>query len=309
MHFSSVLLYNSCISHVSRLTWLFTALQMDKWALPWNCYTERDTSHCWYAARNIRTSLFLTYVCSWNNNIRWYCMNWAVLSRTPEWILDIMAYQAPILSCWHAMIMFYDSCSFYCRFFSPNSRATSAWYFMQLANTNCLCGSWKRRWNWIWNISGPNLWKWPSAIIWSPARRVAWATFVRPSTARKRHTPSTNIRYEMKRKDTDPWIEAMFEIDVKNQRQNDVEFHFSWNCFWILMSFWQLGEDHDKTKESSECLRHLTHQAVVLQKKMNEIYTGKPGANLPPIQIQPPSTGSVLDMLNVINGILLVQIR
>ncbi|CAB0018212.1 unnamed protein product [Nesidiocoris tenuis] len=70
-----------------------------------------------------------------------------------------------------------------------------------------------------------------------------------------------------------------------------------------------LGEDHDKTKESSECLRHLTHQAVVLQKKMNEIYTGKPGANLPPIQIQPPSTGSVLDMLNVINGILLVQIR
>uniref|UniRef100_A0A146KTF4 Clustered mitochondria protein homolog n=1 Tax=Lygus hesperus TaxID=30085 RepID=A0A146KTF4_LYGHE len=70
----------------------------------------------------------------------------------------------------------------------------------------------------------------------------------------------------------------------------------------------QLGEDHDKTKESSECLRHLTHQAVVLQKKMNEIYTGKAGANLPPIQIQPPSTGSVLDMLNVINGILLVQI-
>ncbi|XP_073981757.1 clustered mitochondria protein homolog isoform X2 [Rhodnius prolixus] len=71
----------------------------------------------------------------------------------------------------------------------------------------------------------------------------------------------------------------------------------------------QLGEDHEKTKESSECLRHLTHQAVVLQKKMNEIYTGKPGAGLPPIQIQPPSMGSVLDMLNVINGILFVQIR
>ncbi|XP_014288289.1 clustered mitochondria protein homolog isoform X1 [Halyomorpha halys] len=70
----------------------------------------------------------------------------------------------------------------------------------------------------------------------------------------------------------------------------------------------QLGEDHEKTKESSECLRHLTHQAVVLQKKMNEIYTGKPGAGLPPIQIQPPSMGSVLDMLNVINGILFVQI-
>lgn len=70
----------------------------------------------------------------------------------------------------------------------------------------------------------------------------------------------------------------------------------------------QLGEDHEKTKESSDCLRHLTQQAVVLQKKMNEIYTGKTGVSLPPIQIQPPSMGTVLDMLNVINGILFVQI-
>lgn len=71
----------------------------------------------------------------------------------------------------------------------------------------------------------------------------------------------------------------------------------------------QLGENHDKTKESSDCLRHLTQQAVVLQKKMNEIYTGKAASAIPPIQIQPPSMGSVLDMLNVINGILFVQIR
>ncbi|CAH0548149.1 unnamed protein product [Brassicogethes aeneus] len=70
----------------------------------------------------------------------------------------------------------------------------------------------------------------------------------------------------------------------------------------------QLGDNHEKTRESSECLKHLTQQAVVLQKKMNEIYTGKNGASLPPIQIQPPSMGSVLDMLNVINGILFVQI-
>ncbi|EZA50535.1 clustered mitochondria protein homolog isoform X2 [Ooceraea biroi] len=70
----------------------------------------------------------------------------------------------------------------------------------------------------------------------------------------------------------------------------------------------QLGEEHEKTKESSDCLRHLTQQAVVLQKKMNEIYTGKSGVSLPPIQVQPPSMGSVLDMLNVINGILFVQI-
>ena len=71
----------------------------------------------------------------------------------------------------------------------------------------------------------------------------------------------------------------------------------------------QLGEEHEKTKESSECLRHLTQQAVVLQKKMNHIYSGKAGAALPPIQIQSPSMGSVLDMLNIINGILFVQIR
>merc|ERR1711992_437 len=70
----------------------------------------------------------------------------------------------------------------------------------------------------------------------------------------------------------------------------------------------QLGDEHDKTRESGECLKHLTQQAVVLQKKMNDIYQGKTKSGLPPIQIQPPSMGSVLDMLNIINGILFVQI-
>jgi len=70
----------------------------------------------------------------------------------------------------------------------------------------------------------------------------------------------------------------------------------------------QLGDEHEKTKESSECLKHLTQQAVVLQKKMNDLYQGKTKAGLPPIQIQPPSMSSVLDMLNIINGILFVQI-
>lgn len=70
----------------------------------------------------------------------------------------------------------------------------------------------------------------------------------------------------------------------------------------------ELGEGHEKTKESSECLRHLTNQAVVLQKKMNEIYKGNVSAVIPPIQIQPPSISAVLEMLNVINGILFLQI-
>ncbi|XP_037955422.1 protein clueless [Teleopsis dalmanni] len=71
----------------------------------------------------------------------------------------------------------------------------------------------------------------------------------------------------------------------------------------------QLGENHEKTKESAECLRVLTQQAVLLQRKMNDIYTnGKLTTGLPPIHIQQPTMGSVLDMLNTINGILFVQI-
>jgi protein TIF31 len=37
-----------------------------------------------------------------------------------------------------------------------------------------------------------------------------------------------------------------------------------------MFSF-QLGEEHEKTRESSECLKHLTQQAVTFQKRMNEI--------------------------------------
>lgn len=67
-----------------------------------------------------------------------------------------------------------------------------------------------------------------------------------------------------------------------------------------------LGEKHEKTRESSECLRHLTQQAVVLQKRLAELRRG-PGAP-PPLHIQPPGMASVIDMLNLINGILFVQI-
>ncbi|KAH8259130.1 hypothetical protein KR038_004015 [Drosophila bunnanda] len=71
----------------------------------------------------------------------------------------------------------------------------------------------------------------------------------------------------------------------------------------------QLGEKHEKTRDSAECLRLLTQQAVLLQRKMNDIYSnGKLTTDLPPIHITPPSMGSVLDMLNTINGILFVQI-
>ena len=75
------------------------------------------------------------------------------------------------------------------------------------------------------------------------------------------------------------------------------------------MFFLQLGEDHDRTKESSECLKHLTQQAVVFQKKMNEIYKGEKSITFPPLQIHTPSIGSVLETLNIVNGIVFVQIR
>lgn len=70
----------------------------------------------------------------------------------------------------------------------------------------------------------------------------------------------------------------------------------------------QLGEKHEKTRESSECLRHLTQQAVVLQKRLAEACAR--GQHQPaPLHIQPPAMASVIDMLNLINGILFVQIR
>ncbi|XP_052753173.1 LOW QUALITY PROTEIN: clustered mitochondria protein homolog [Galleria mellonella] len=71
-----------------------------------------------------------------------------------------------------------------------------------------------------------------------------------------------------------------------------------------------LGENHEKTRESSECLRHLTQQAVVLQKRLAEAYARAPHSAPahPPLHIQPPGMASVIDMLNLINGILFVQI-
>lgn len=65
-----------------------------------------------------------------------------------------------------------------------------------------------------------------------------------------------------------------------------------------------LGSEHEKTKESGECLRHLTQQAVVLAKKLNEMNQGNANPFIPPINIQRPSMSSVIEMLNIINGII-----
>lgn len=65
-----------------------------------------------------------------------------------------------------------------------------------------------------------------------------------------------------------------------------------------------LGSEHEKTKESGECLRHLTQQAVVMAKKLNEMNQGSQNPFIPPVNIQRPSMSSVIEMLNIINGII-----
>ncbi|KAK4301673.1 hypothetical protein Pmani_026201 [Petrolisthes manimaculis] len=70
----------------------------------------------------------------------------------------------------------------------------------------------------------------------------------------------------------------------------------------------QLGSEHEKTKEADECLRHLTQQAVVMAKKISEAFNGRNALAMPNIQIQSPSMTSILELLNIINGVLYVQI-
>lgn len=71
-----------------------------------------------------------------------------------------------------------------------------------------------------------------------------------------------------------------------------------------------LGEEDERTRESAKVLKHLTEQAVLLQKRMNEMYKGSGGdmngVAFPPIQIQQPSMQTVLAMLNLINGIIFI---
>uniref|UniRef100_A0A8C5LUA4 Clustered mitochondria protein homolog n=1 Tax=Leptobrachium leishanense TaxID=445787 RepID=A0A8C5LUA4_9ANUR len=70
----------------------------------------------------------------------------------------------------------------------------------------------------------------------------------------------------------------------------------------------QLGEQHEKTKESSDYLKYLTQQAVALQRTMNEIYKNGSNANIMPLKFTAPSMASVLEQLNIINGILFIPL-
>ncbi|CAL9683928.1 unnamed protein product [Knipowitschia caucasica] len=70
----------------------------------------------------------------------------------------------------------------------------------------------------------------------------------------------------------------------------------------------QMGEVHEKTKESSEYLKYLTQQAVALQRTMNEIYKNGSNASIMPLKFTAPSMASVLEQLNIINGIIFIPL-
>uniref|UniRef100_A0A8C5AY28 Clustered mitochondria protein homolog n=1 Tax=Gadus morhua TaxID=8049 RepID=A0A8C5AY28_GADMO len=70
----------------------------------------------------------------------------------------------------------------------------------------------------------------------------------------------------------------------------------------------QVGEAHEKTKESSEYLKYLTQQAVALQRTMNEIYKNGSNASITPLKFTAPSMASVLEQLNIINGIIFIPL-
>ncbi|XP_051934662.1 clustered mitochondria protein homolog isoform X2 [Hippocampus zosterae] len=70
----------------------------------------------------------------------------------------------------------------------------------------------------------------------------------------------------------------------------------------------QMGEAHEKTKESSEYLKSLTQQAVALQRTMNEIYKNGSSASIMPLKFTAPSMANILEQLNIINGIIFIPL-
>ncbi|XP_051536679.1 clustered mitochondria protein homolog isoform X2 [Myxocyprinus asiaticus] len=70
----------------------------------------------------------------------------------------------------------------------------------------------------------------------------------------------------------------------------------------------QVGEAHKKTHESSEYLKHLTHQAVILQKTMNWIYKTGSDTNISPLNLNAPSHVWIVEQLNLVTGIVLIPL-
>ncbi|XP_026227839.1 clustered mitochondria protein homolog [Anabas testudineus] len=68
----------------------------------------------------------------------------------------------------------------------------------------------------------------------------------------------------------------------------------------------QVGVNHTSTRESSDYLKSLTQQAVILQKAINHIYSNTPSASIPPPKFSTPSLSTILQQLNLTCGIILI---
>uniref|UniRef100_A0A914DXN8 Clustered mitochondria protein homolog n=1 Tax=Acrobeloides nanus TaxID=290746 RepID=A0A914DXN8_9BILA len=75
------------------------------------------------------------------------------------------------------------------------------------------------------------------------------------------------------------------------------------------------GEDNEKTKEASNYLRYLTQEAVSYQKRVNE--ASRTGSNVGasclgqvlPYQVQQPTMQTIIETLNMINGIVFIHVK
>ncbi|KAF3705704.1 Clustered mitochondria protein -like protein [Channa argus] len=70
----------------------------------------------------------------------------------------------------------------------------------------------------------------------------------------------------------------------------------------------QVGVNHTSTMESSEYLKSLTQQAVVLQKAINHICSNTASASIPPPKFSRPSLPTILQQLNLTCEILLIPL-
>ncbi|MEQ2196597.1 hypothetical protein XENOCAPTIV_005031 [Xenoophorus captivus] len=59
----------------------------------------------------------------------------------------------------------------------------------------------------------------------------------------------------------------------------------------------------------AQYLKYLTQQAVALQRTMNEIYKNGSNASIMPLKFTAPSMASILEQLNIINGIIFIPLR
>ncbi|MEQ2269727.1 hypothetical protein XENORESO_008775 [Xenotaenia resolanae] len=70
----------------------------------------------------------------------------------------------------------------------------------------------------------------------------------------------------------------------------------------------QVGENSDSTKKSSEYLTRLTEEAVILQKAISHITSGKPSARVSPPRFPIPSHHVILQQLNLTCGITFIPL-